>query len=557
MSTNTLTPRTTFPQGAAPEPGSPHEEYVAERLTEVGTWGTDSLSDHVRRHAVERPDRIAYVEGDLRTTWREFDAMADHYARVLVSAGVAVDDRVAVLFPDGPTVHALYVGVERAGAIIVGIGPRAGLMEVRHLLQVSGATTLVTAADLHGKDMVEMAATLVSEGLELARHVVVQPHAPFDVLVDGTPVATDGPGLAEVSPARQRGIGELFMLNSTSGTTGMPKCVTHNQNRWFYYHEQVLAAGEFSADDVFLALIPAPFGFGLWTSHFTPIILGATTVVMSRFNADEAMRLVEREGATVLTCVSTQFIMMLNSEAMGQADTSSLRCMFTGGEAIPFDRAARFEDSAGATVLNFYGSNETGTLSYTTFDDSRELRLTTGGRVVGEMQVRLFDEHGADVTATGGPGQAACRGPATSWGYYADRGANESLFTADGWMLTGDICTIDADGYLRVVDRKADFIIRGGKNISAAAVEEQVGRHPAVSMVAAVPVADEVFGERVCAVIVLRAGHELDLADLQRVLAANDVSKELWPERLVFVDELPRASGGKVAKSVLKKSLRG
>lgn len=542
-----------FPDGTEPVRGSAHAHYVAERLGEVGRWGTATISEHVRRHARERADQLAYVEGKNRVTWAEFDAAADHYARVLAGSGVEMGERVAVLYPDSATVHALYVGIERAGAIIVGIGPRAGQQEVRHLLQVSGATSLITAAEHAKAATTEIVEQLRADGLGLGRHFVVPREDPLAVRVDGTSVTA---ALPDVPVERHRGIAALFMLNSTSGTTGMPKCVVHNQNRWFYYHSQVLAAGDFSADDVFLSLIPAPFGFGLWTAHFTPLLLGCTTVVMSRFDAEEAVRLIDRESVTVLNCVSTQFIMMLNSQAMATTNTESLRCMFTGGEAIPFDRSAEFEADAGAVVLNFYGSNETGLLSYTTFRDDRDKRFASGGQVVEEMRVRLFDDAGQDVTAQGGPGQAACRGPATSWGYFNDPDANAGLFTDDGWMLTGDICTIDDQRYLRVVDRKSDFIIRGGKNISAAAVEEQVGTHSAVAMVAAIPTADAVFGERVCAVIVLRNRAHLTLEDLKQHLASKGVSKDLWPERLVFVDSLPRASGGKVAKSVLKKQLR-
>ena len=128
---------------------------------------------------------------------------------------------------------------------------------------------------------------------------------------------------------------------------------------------------------------------------------------------------------------------------------------------------------------------------------SREKRLRTAGRVIDDMQVRLFDDDGNDVTA-GGVGQPGCRGRATSQGYYCDDAANESLYTRDGWMLTGDVASIDAEGYLRVIGRKADFIIRGGKNISGPAVEEAAGAHPAIALAAAVPMPDPVFGERVC-----------------------------------------------------------
>ncbi|MTA77898.1 MAG: AMP-binding protein, partial [Actinobacteria bacterium] len=146
----------------------------------------------------------------------------------------------------------------------------------------------------------------------------------------------------------------------------------------------------------------------------------------------------------------------------------------------------------------------------------------------------------------------ACRGPATALGYWGDEGANAKLFTDDGWMLMGDIVRIDSAGVLTVIGRTSDFIIRGGKNISAPAVEAEVATHPAVAMVAAVAWPDPVFGERVCAYVELRAGASLTLDELAAHLRERSVSREWWPEQLVVVDALPRSSGGKVAKGDLK-----
>jgi acyl-CoA synthetase len=346
------------------------------------------------------------------------------------------------------------------------------------------------------------------------------------------------------------------MLNSTSGTTGLPKCVMHTQNRWFYFHQLAALSGRFGDDEVFMSVIPAPFGFGLWTAHFTPGIMGCPTVVTERFEAGAALDLIERYGVTVLCCVSTQFIMLLNSQAEKQRDLSSLRAMYTGGEAVPYERAAEFEETTGAKVLQFYGSNETGALSYTTSTDTRDHRLRTAGRVIEDMKVRLFDPAtGADITGQESRGQPGCLGPTLALGYWGDEAANQQLFTADGWMLMGDIVEIDADGYLTVVGRTSDFIIRGGKNISAPAVEEEVGSHPAVAMVAAVAMPDDVFGERVCVYVVPRRDATITLEYILYHLSARGVSKEWWPERLEVVDDLPRSSGGKVAKGDLRADL--
>jgi acyl-CoA synthetase len=349
------------------------------------------------------------------------------------------------------------------------------------------------------------------------------------------------------------GADDAFLINSTSGTTRLPKCVVHNQNRWHYFHTKAVANGDLTADDVFLPVIPTPFGFGIWTSHTTPIHLGATTVRIERFDAAATCAAIAHHRATVLCCVSTQLAMILANPASRDHDLGSLRVVFTGGEPLPYTQAARFEELTGVTILQFYGSNETGMLSATTLADPLRRRLRTAGRIVPEMQVRLFDGD-RDVTEIG-RGQPVCRGPALSLGYLGDTD-HDKLFTSDGWMRMGDICELDADGYLTLTGRTSDFILRGGKNISAVQVEEAIATHPAIAVAAAVAMPDPVFGERVCAFVELTEDATLDLPTLVEHLLAQGVSKELLPERLEVLDELPRSSGGKIAKGQLRDAIR-
>jgi acyl-CoA synthetase len=528
------------------------EATAAAEYRAAGWWGDETIGSMVSRWATERPDATAWIAGDRRTTWARYDATADAIARTLLAHDRPDGERVAVLMPDGAGVHAAFVGVERAGLVVVGIGHRAGDREIAHLLTLTGARTLLTVPQHRGRDAHGLRADLAAAGAELDRLVLVDVEGA--VLDAGLPAGAAVDAEAALAPPDPDA---LFLLNSTSGTTGLPKCVMHTQNRWFYFHQLAARAGGFGDDEVFFSAIPAPFGFGLWTGHFTPGILGCPTVVMDHFDADEALDLIERERVTVLCCVSTQFIMMLNANAERPRDLSSLRSMFTGGEAVPFERAAAFEDTTGAKVLQFYGSNETGALSNTTNDDDRDHRFGTAGRVIPEMHVRLLDpETLLDVPEGEDRGQPACKGPATCLGYWGDEAANTKLFTDDGWMLMGDIVEIDDEGYLSVVGRTSDFIIRGGKNISAPAVEAELATHPDVAMVAAVAFPDPVFGERVCAYVEPRGGAEITLDSLVAHLSARGVSREWYPERLVVVDELPRSSGGKVAKGDLKEDAK-
>ncbi|QWF22142.1 acyl--CoA ligase [Nocardioides sp. LMS-CY] len=513
-----------------------------------GWWTTDTLSAAVTRHAVDRPDGPAYTSGSDTVSWAELDAGAWQLARLLAGAGVSPGDRVAVCLPDGIGVHLAFLGIERLGAVVVGVGAKAGTREIAHLLGKSRSGVLITGSGREG-----VAQEMLGRGVVI-RHLVLGVDGGGPRLAWGVDAGSEA---SEIVPAPLPSVepdpDELFLINSTSGTTGLPKAVLHTQNRWHYFHTRAVANGDLRADDVVLAIVPAPFGFGLWTSHVTPIKLGAHTVVLPRFDARTAALAIEEHGVTVLCCVSTQFVMMLADGVLDGVDLSSLRVVFTGGELVPYRQAHEFEARTGATILQFYGSNETGLLSGTTLEDTAEKRLRTAGQVVSEMNVRLYDGE-REVTA-GGRGQPACWGPGLSLGYLDDDAANHTLFTRDGWMLMGDICEIDADGYLSVVGRISEFVVRGGKNISLAVVEDDALSHPAVRQAAAVPMPDPVLGERVCLFVELLPGEALDLDALVTHLAAQGVSRELFPERLEVVDELPRSSGAKVAKSVLRERI--
>jgi acyl-CoA synthetase len=527
------------------------------RYTAEGWWGQETVGDIVRRLARERPDATAFVDehGD-RLSGRDYDLVADRIAAALLATDAEPGDRVAVIMPDGGLVHAAFVGAERAGLVVVGIGHRAGEAEIDHLVGTCDARIIITAPEHRSEPAGPLVDRLREGHPSLSHHVVITPPSaqPTIEVTPPTHAPIDADELAVAIADRRLGPNDLYLLNSTSGTTGLPKCVMHTQNRWFYFHRKAQELGDLGDSDVFLSALPAPFGFGQWTSHFSPTLLGVPCVVMERFSAEGMLELMERERVTVLCCVSTQFIMALNSPDLDKRDLGSLRVMFTGGEAIPYHRAQEFEQRTGAVVLNFYGSNETGALSGTSLRDDQHHRLTTGGRAIPEMHVRLYDPDDTRTRIPGdrGRGIPACRGPANALGYLDERG-NEELFTEDGWMLMGDLAEIDVDGWLRVVGRTSDFVIRGGKNISASAVENEVGAHPAVRLAAAVPTPDEVFGERVAVFAELHEGHRLTLEALRDFLVARGVTMESIPEYLFVVDALPRASGGKVAKGDLRR----
>jgi acyl-CoA synthetase len=515
----------------------------AAQYRAAGWWTDTTLSECVVRNATSTPDKPAYIDFSLDSpdrvfTWSEFDNAATNFAHRLLALGVAPRDSVAVWHKDTSAIHVLLGAIERCGAVAVGLGARAGVREVTAILRTARPTLVVT--DVDRVTPAQQAATDADPTLRVVA-------LGDDLVIDTTPRRDGMGGLSPVGPD------DVFLINSTSGTTGLPKCVVHTQNRWHYFHQKAVANGELKPDDVFLPVIPTPFGFGIWTSHTTPIHLGATAVRIEKFDPVATCAAIDRYQATVLCCVSTQLAMILANPASRHYDLTSLRVVFTGGEPLPYTQAAQFEELTGVTILQFYGSNETGMLSATTLADPLHRRLRTAGRIVPEMQVRLFDGD-LDVTESG-LGQPACRGPALSLGYLGGTD-HDKLFTKDGWMRMGDICELDADGYLTLTGRTSDFILRGGKNISAVQVEDAVATHPAVAVAAAVAMPDPLFGERVCVFVELKQAAELDLPALVEHLLRQGVSKELLPERLEVQDELPRSSGGKIAKGLLREKIR-
>jgi acyl-CoA synthetase len=525
------------------------DQQVIGEYREQGAWDSDTVADLVARNAARDGDAIAFIAPDATLTWRDYDELSLRLAGALVQAGLAPGDLIAVLLTGGALVHVTYLAAQKAGLVTVGLGPRSSDTEIRHLLQLTGAATLLTRPAHRGRP-----AHSIDPGPGVGQRIVIAMDGPhLSLRVNGAAVTLpEADRASELTAGRGLGPDDLFFINSTSGTTGLPKCVQQTMNVRKYFGELAAQAAQFGPEEVFASLIPAPYGFGQWTAHFTPAMYRYPTVLVGEFDAAEALRLIEDHQVTVVAAVTSQLIMMLNSPEMARRDLSSLRTVFTGGEKVQPHRAAEFEDRAGCVVLQFYGSNEAGPVSVTRRDDDRDHRLGTAGKVIEGQRVRLFDAQGQDITATGGPGQCAVRGPGITPGYYGDAAANRQLVRPDGWMLLGDLVTVDAGGYLRVTGRAADFIIRGGQNVSALVVEEAVAQHPRVTQVAVVGVADSRLGERVCAFVCTADGVPLDLDDLREHLSARDVSKQYWPERLATVGALPLSSGGKVDKARLR-----
>src|SRR5262245_6179293 len=294
-------------------PPSRQHGRAARSLEASGT--VQPLAARIDALAETKAGGIAFFSDSEDLTWRDYARRSDRLAARLAALCLVPGERVAGLLPDGPGVHVAFVGCEKAGLVVMGIGPRAGAEEIRHLVRKSWAAALVTRPASREHDFRALFEALRGEGATLRHHVVVERQLDLDEAC-----YTNGPAAPPDLAARRLGASDLFLLNSTSGTTGLPKCVMHHQARWFHFHDEAVASGELGATDVFCSVLPAPFGFGLWTAHFTPATLGAPCVVLERFTSEETLRRIERHRVTVLAGVSTQFILLLEDPTLPKHD---------------------------------------------------------------------------------------------------------------------------------------------------------------------------------------------------------------------------------------------
>jgi acyl-CoA synthetase len=530
------------------------EPSLAEDYRRQGWWSRESASEILRRRAAAQADGVAYIEAERQWTWSEYDALADEVAALLAGLGINPGDRVAVHLPDGAMQHASFVATERIGVIAVGVPGRADDREVAQLATRSGARVLVMTDDQRGRDPHATAEALRELGAPLEHHLVLRADGSHEARTWRDGVAVAGPPPAVVPPTSALAPEDVWMLNFTSGTTGLPKAVQQTQNRWYYLASEAGRAARITGDDRVLCAVPGPYGFGIWTGHMLPLIHGIPCCLTTRFSPDETLRMLERHRISVLACVTTQLVMMMNSPLFETLDLSSLRVVFTGGERVPTAQATRWEEATGSRVLQFYGSNEAGPFSCTSLDDDDHTRLTTAGRVVPGVRWQLLDaEQGSDDRGRVTVGQATLKGPGAHAGYWDDEEANAQLWTPDGFLILPDVVAIDADETVRVVGRKSDIIIRGGKNISAAVIEQGIEAHPAVRAAIAVPVPDPTFGERIGVAVVLHDHTvSLDLRQLSADLVASGVAKDHLPEHLRVIPEIPMSLGAKADKQRIK-----
>ena len=523
---------------------------MQQRHRAEGWWRDETFGGILRERARRHPDRPAISARHRRASYAELDRMVDRVAAAYRSLGLKAGDVVTIQLPNRIEFAACFFAAERIGAIATQMSTDFRSREVGFILKFSESRAYVCCERFRDFDYLPMIAGIRGDLPDLARVMVVDAAGGGDVAsLQG---AIDG---SADLPLEETPIGpdEVFRMAFTSGTTGNPKAVIHSPHTTLAACHSQSEALLVTGDDVFLIYLPLGLNWG-YLALVQALMIGARVALLDRFSAREALELIEREKVTYIPTAPASVIAMLNDPELGRFDLSSLRIVVSGGASCPVETIRAYRRHMKGTFIELYGMLETGFHTFTRVDDDPEQVAGTVGRAAPGMTVRILDEAGDDVPV-GHEGEIAADGPSVHLGYHNNDKANAELFTADGWFRTGDMGTLDADGYLRIVGRTKEIINRGGKKFHPREIEEILYTHPAVLHAAIVGAPDARLGERNTLCVIPRPGRTVTLDEMIGMLKGEVATYKL-PEELHIVDEFPFTPTGKLQRHELAKRVQ-
>jgi long-chain acyl-CoA synthetase len=476
------------------------------------------------------PDRIALRCDDLQLSYAEFDAAAARVATLLERAGVEPGDRVGVMLPNVPAFAVVFYGIVYRGAVAVPMNPLLKAREVAYYLSNSGAKALVATPAFAE----EASAGAAEVG---ARCWLVDDVGLAELIADLP---------AQVAPV-ERGDDDVAVILHTSGTTGKPKgaMLTHG-NLGRNAEVSVRTLVQTGPEDVVMGCLPLFHVFGLTCGLNGSVLAGAMLTLIPRFDPRKALEVIERDAVTVFEGVPTMYSALLSvADQARPGATRSLRTCVSGGAALPVQVLADFEKAFGCTVLEGYGLSESSPAA--SFNHpGRPRKAGSIGTPIEGVEMRVVDLDGVEVPQ-GQTGQIQIRGHNVMKGYWNLPEATAETITAEGWLNTGDVGRVDADGYFYIVDRTKDMIIRGGYNVYPREIEEVFYEHPAVAEAAVVGIPHDSLGEEVGAAVALKKGAVISAEELRDYVKAR-VAAYKYPRLVWLVDALPKGPTGKLQK---------
>ncbi|MGZ2743209.1 AMP-binding protein [Burkholderia stagnalis] len=532
-----------------------------------------TVGQFLRETAERFPDRPAVVfrEQRVRWTWRAFADEVDALATGLAALGIGKGDRVGIWSPNRSEWLLTQFATARIGAILVNINPAYRLAELEYALNKVRCTAVITAERFKSSGYVEMLQTIAPELASATPGTLHAARVPsLRTVVSMGDVAPAGMfrfadviarGREALDPAMLDALGATLAstdpinIQFTSGTTGSPKGATLTHRNVVNNARSIAMAMRFSEQDSLCIPVPLYHCFGMVLSVLACVSTGAAMVFPGEaFDPAATLAAVSEERCTALHGVPTMFIAELDHPDFAKYDLSTLRTGIMAGSPCPIETMKRVVSQMHMSEVTIaYGMTETSPVSFhSSTDDPLEKRTTTVGRIQPHLEVKVIDPSGGTVPV-GATGELCTKGYSVMLGYWDDDEKTRDVLV-DGWMHTGDLATIDADGYCNIVGRLKDMLIRGGENIYPREIEEFLFRHPKIQSAQVFGVPDAKYGEEVCAWIVLRAGEQMSEDDV-RAFCNGQIAHYKIPRYIRFVDELPMTVTGKVQKFIMRQRM--
>jgi cyclohexanecarboxylate-CoA ligase len=539
-------------------PGTSLSPSVIARYTSIDGWRAVTLGSYLSEAACARPHSVAAVSrsaGGVRqvASYEELLELAGRVATGLKALGLEPGDSVSVMLPNCLEFAAVIFGILECGAIYTGIPVAYGRRETTAILRRTRGRVLFVPAAFGTIDHLALVRELRTELQDLGQ-IVVLGEAPREAgwIAFERLTANAGEAAETVSP------GALAHIGFTSGTTGEPKgAMNTHQTLDFVAGRWIEHVGEELLNEDTVNLIASPVGHhtGFLWGVLMSARLGCRAIMLDRWSARAAADVIREEGVTAMIAAPTFLQDLVELDGADTTTLPTLRLIAIAGAPIPRALVSRARPQLGCFVCPAWGMTEWGIgISGAPALPRGRVDATDGVPVAG-CDVRVVDGDDDPVDAEV-EGELQIKGPGLFVGYYERPDATEESFV-DGWFRTGDRAVIHADGFVSLTGRSKDVIIRGGENIPAVGVESLLYEHAAIIDVAVVGVPDERLGERACAVVVLRTGSTLDLAEACRFLLDRGLSKHFLPERLEVVQALPKTPSGKIRKVELRDWLVG
>jgi fatty-acyl-CoA synthase len=508
----------------------------------------ETIGANLERVVERVPDREAFVSRhqDRRLTYAAFDAHVDVVARGLLDLGLEKGDRVGLWSPNYLEWAVVQYATAKLGVILVNINPAYRAHELQYVLGQSACRLLIAAPSFKSSDYVAMAASVAGELSSLERTIALWSPEWDDLLGAGERLPIDRLRARET----ELDCDEPINIQYTSGTTGFPKGATlshHNiLNNGFFVGEGC----RFTEEDRVCVPVPYYHCFGMVMGNLGATTHGACVVLGSpSFDARAVLEAVESERCTALYGVPSMFIAELNDPDFASFDLSSLRTGIMAGSPCPVEVMKRCVSEMHMDEVTIcYGMTETSPVStQTKVDDPLDKRVGTVGRVHPHLEVKVADPDTGRAVGVGESGELCTRGYSVMLGYWSDPTRTSEVIDGARWMHTGDLATMDADGYVNIIGRIKDMIIRGGENVYPREIEEFLYRHEDVVDVQVIGVPDERYGEEVMAWVKVRQGSSVTEEGV-RDFCRDQIAHFKVPRYVVFVEEFPMTVTGKIQK---------